>query len=198
LGFADDNWIDGTQSYVFEFDSAEYRELGYGFSTTTIHEGGHHFGMSHPHDGYDSELGLDYGPADEFYYAWSGDESNTIMHYMDLSIEFGKFDRDNMYRWEMAGYLNWSNQLLGEIQTHPNAHQVKARVAVAQKFAKIALRGFDHWNYRQAAAFARRAYVQLALAAARLDIETPADQMLLVAPNHIPLHEGDPIRFPDN
>jgi hypothetical protein len=198
LGFADDNWIDGTQSYVFEFDSAEYRELGYGFTTTTIHEGGHHFGMSHPHDGYDSELGVDYGPADAYYYAWSGDESNTIMHYMDLSIEFGQFDRDNMYRWEMAGYLNWSNQLLGEIQAHPDAHQVRERVAVAKKFATIALKGFDRWNYRQAAAFARRAYEQLARAAARLGIETPADQMLLVAPDQIPLHEGDPIRFPDN
>jgi hypothetical protein len=198
LGFADDNWTDGTQSYVFEFDAPEYRDLGYGFTTTTIHEGGHHFGMSHPHDGYDSELGLDYGPADEFYYAWSGDESNTIMHYMDLSIEFGQFDRDNMYRWEMAGYLNWSNQLLGEIQAHPDAKQVSGRIAVAQKFAGIALKGFDQWNYRQAAAFARRAYEQLARAAARLGIETPADVMMLLTPNRIPVHEGDPIRFPDN
>jgi hypothetical protein len=62
LGFADDNWTDGTQSLVFTFDAEEYREFGYGFSTTTVHEVGHHIGMSHPHDGYDSELGLDFGP----------------------------------------------------------------------------------------------------------------------------------------
>ena len=66
LGFADDNWVDGTQSFVFEFDSAEHRELGYGFSTTTIHEVGHHIGMSHPHDGYDSERSLDYDATGDF------------------------------------------------------------------------------------------------------------------------------------
>ena len=198
LGFADDNWIDGTPSYVFQFDSAEYRDLGYGFTSTTIHEGGHHFGMSHPHDGYDSELGLDYGPADEFYFAWSGDESHTIMQYIALTNGFGQFDRDNLYRWEMAGYLNWSNELLAQIQAHPNANQVRERITVANKFATIALKSFDQWKYRQAAAFARRAYVQLALAAARLGIETPSDKMMLVAPTMVPLHEGDPIRFPDN
>ena len=198
LGFADDNWIDGTQSFVFEFDSAEYRDLGYGFTSTTIHEGGHHFGMSHPHDGYDSELGLDYGPADEFYYAWSGDESNTVMNYLAVTSEFGQFDRDNMYRWEMAGYLNWSNDLLAQIQEHSNANQVRERVNVANQFATTALRSFDQWKYRQAAANARKAYEQLAQAAARLGIETPSDAMLLVGPSMVPVHEGDPIRFPDN
>jgi hypothetical protein len=198
LGFADDNWMDGTQSYVFEFDAAEYREIGYGFTITTIHEGGHHFGFSHPHDGYDSELGLDYGPADEYYYAWSGDESNTVMHYLDLSGTFGQFDQDNMFRWEMAGYLNWSNDLLAQIQAHPRAKEVQGRIHTANKFATTALKAFDQWKYRQAAANARKAYEQLARAAARLGIEAPADAMMLVAPNQIPVHEGDPIRFPDN
>ena len=69
--------------------------------------------MSHPHDGYDSELGLDYGTLDEFYYSWSGDESNSVMQYIAVSNGFGQFDRDNMYRWETAGYLNWSNAVLG-------------------------------------------------------------------------------------
>jgi hypothetical protein len=197
LGFADDDWLSGTPTFVFEFDTAEYRELGYGFSSTTIHEGGHHFGLSHPHDGYDSELGLDYGPADEFYFAWSGDESHTVMHYIALTNEFGQFDRDNMYRWEMAGYLNWSNALLAEIQAHPRANEVRERIHVANQFAETALRAFDQWKYRQAAANARKAYEQLARAAARLGIETPSDK-ILVTPAMIPVHEGDPIRFPDN
>jgi hypothetical protein len=199
LGFADDNWIDGTQTYVFEFDTFEARDLGFGFTSTTIHEGGHHFGMSHPHDGYDSELGLDYGPADEFYYAWSGDESNSVMHYIALTNGFGQFDRDNMYRWEMAGYLNWSNDLLAQIQAHPDANQVQERISVANQFAATALKTFDQWKYRQAAANARKAYEQLARAAARLGIETPSDAMMLIAPaTTVPVHEGDPIRFPDN
>lgn len=198
LGFADDDWMSGSQTFVFEFDTAEYRDLGYGFTTTTIHEGGHHFGLSHPHDGYDSEMGLDYGPADEYYFAWSGDESNTVMHYLALTNEFGQFDRDNMYRWEMAGYLNWSNDLLAQIQSHPDANQVRDRVRTAQNFAETALKSFNQWQYRQAAANARKAYEQLARAAERLGIETPADAMMLVAPANIPMHEGDPIRFPNN
>ncbi|HKV00672.1 MAG TPA: hypothetical protein VJQ26_01030 [Ktedonobacteraceae bacterium] len=198
LGFADDNWVDGTPSYVFQFDGTEYRDLGYGFTTTTVHEGGHHFGLSHPHDGYDSELGLDYGPADDFYFAWSGDESNTVMHYLALSNEFGQFDQDNMYRWEMAGYLNWSNALLAEIQAHPNAKQVRERVRVAKNFAEIALKSFDQWKFRQAAANAYKAYDQLARAAVRLGIGLPGEDKMLISPTMVPVHEGDPIRFPDN
>jgi hypothetical protein len=198
LGFADDDWMSGLQTYVFEFDTAEYRELGYGFTWTTVHEGGHHFGLSHPHDGYDSELGLDYGPADDFYYAWSGDESNTVMHYLALSPGFGQFDRDNMYRYEMAGYLNWSNALLAEIQAHPRANEVRERISAANQFAQTALNSFDQWKYRQAAANARKAYEQLARAAIRLGIELPSDEKILISPAMIPVHEGDPIRFPDN
>ena len=55
FGFADDNWADGTQSFVFAFDSPSDRSLGYGFTATIIHETGHHLGLSHPHDGYDYE-----------------------------------------------------------------------------------------------------------------------------------------------
>ena len=69
LGFADDNWRDGTQSYVFAFLDPQVIALGYGLTTTITHEVGHHLGLSHPHDGYDSELAIDYGGEDDFYYA---------------------------------------------------------------------------------------------------------------------------------
>ena len=45
LGFADDNWVDGTQSFVFTFDAAEYRELGLRVHRHDIHE----VGSSHRH-----------------------------------------------------------------------------------------------------------------------------------------------------
>ena len=85
LGFADDNWVDGTQSLVFAFDADVYRETGYGFTGTIIHEVGHHIGMSHPHDGFDPETGVDFGADGEFFFAWAGDESETVMHYLTLS-----------------------------------------------------------------------------------------------------------------
>jgi len=200
LGFADDNWTDGTQSYVFAFGAAAYRELGYGFTSTVVHEAGHHFGMSHPHDGYDSELGLDYGPADEFYFAWSGDESDTVMSYLGVTNRFGEFDQDNMYRWEMAGYLNWANGLLDDILAHPRANKVKSTLARAEGYARSAIGSFKKWSYLDAVAKARRAYEQVAKAAAELGIEAPTDASLRAAgiPSAAAPHEGDPIRFPDN
>jgi len=198
LGFADDNWVDGTQSYVFEFDSTEYRDLGYGFSTTTVHEAGHHFGMSHPHDGYDSEFGIDYGPGDDFYFAWSGDESDTVMSYLGVSNTFSQFDQDNMYRWEMAGYLNWANSLLDDILAHPKANKVKDNVAKAEDYAEKAIESFNKWNYVDAAANARKAYEEIAKAADELGIVTPTESLLRIAPALSAPHEGDPIRFPDN
>ena len=124
LGFADDNWVDGTQSFVFAFDADVYREFGYGFTGTAIHEVGHHIGMSHPHDGFDPETGVDFGAENDFFFAWAGDESDTVMHYLTLSNQFGEHNRDNMYRWEAAGYLNWANALAGDILDSPNAPRV--------------------------------------------------------------------------
>jgi len=198
LGFADDDWVSGTQSFVFEFDTADYRDLGYGFSTTTVHEGGHHFGLSHPHDGYDSELGLDYGPGGDFYFAWSGDESDTVMHYLALSNSFSQFDLDNMYRYEFAGYLNWANGLLDDILAHPNAGAVQANIAQADAYAMQAIESFQNWNYLDAATSARLAYEQIGMAADALGIETLDAEALLVAPSMMAPHEGDPIRFPNN
>jgi hypothetical protein len=199
LGFADDDWMTGTQTMVFEFGAAEYRTLGYGLSATAVHEGGHHFGMSHPHDGYDSELGIDYGPAGDFYFAWSGDESDTVMSYISLSSSFSTFDMDNLYRWEFAGYLNWANNLLDDILADPNAANVQDNVAQAEAYAALAIESFNNWDYLAAATNARLAYEQIALAADELGIATPTDEELLrVAPNGNAPHEGDPIRYPDN
>jgi hypothetical protein len=159
LGFADDNWTNGTQSYIFSFLTPGAREAGYGFTVTTIHEFGHHIGMSHPHDGYDSELGLDYGPSDFFNFVWSGDHSATIMSYIDVNFSFGVFDRDNMYRWETAGYLNLANNLADDVLASPNAAQAAGLLRRADLEAGRARRSFERWNYRNAVTQARLAYL---------------------------------------
>jgi hypothetical protein len=190
LGYADDNWLDGTQTHVFEFDTPTYRALGYGFSDTTVHEFGHHVGSSHPHDGYDYETDNDYGPSRSYYFAWSGDESNTVMSYISLSGGFSQFDKDNMYRWEMAGY----------VLAHPDADKVKDLLDRADNMASIAMADFANWKYSRAVRKAKRAHNLVTKAAERLGVpyglevfgmEYPA--ATLEAP-----HEGDPIRFPDN
>ena len=143
LGFADDNWVDGTQTFVFAFDADVYREFGYGFTGTIIHEVGHHIGMSHPHDGFDPETGVDFGADGEFFFAWAGDESETVMHYLTLSNQFGEHNRDNMYRWEAAGYLNWANALAGDILESPNAPRVFLKLVAADALAAVAKAKLD-------------------------------------------------------
>jgi hypothetical protein len=122
------------------------------------------------------------------------------MHYMDLSAEFGQFDRDNMYRWETAGYLNWSNLLLGDILAHPKVWKVKHLVAGAEVSAKRSINSFNNWNYLDAVVHARFTYVALKRAADLLGISNLNTDLeaLRVTPNLEVPHEGDPIRFPDN
>jgi hypothetical protein len=197
LGFADDNWVDGTQTHVFMFDSAEYRALGYGFTTTGIHEFGHHVGMSHPHDGYDSELDVDFDSSGPFEFAWSGDESHTVMHYLALANGFGQFDRDNAYRWETAGYLNWANAVAGDLLTHPGAHRARALIAAADQAAAESLKAFDDWDFLRSAAAARLAYSLLAVAATEIGAATPTlDTARRPLPDVLVARDGCRIRNP--
>jgi hypothetical protein len=172
LGFADDNWSDGTQTFVFAFDADAYRELGYGFTGTVIHEVGHHIGMSHPHDGFDPEKGIDFEPADAFFFVWAGDESETVMHYLTLSNQFGEHNRDNMYRWEAAGYLNWANALAGDILNNVNASSVWVRLVTADALAAVAKAKLDRWDHLEAVEHARAAYLTLVSAANDINVSS--------------------------
>ena len=170
LGYADDDWTTGTQSYVFGFTAPFIRELGYGNTGLTIHEVGHHLGMSHPHDGYDPETGYDYGAAGGGYFTWAGDESNSVMGYLDLNYDFGQFDRDNMNRNMTAVYLNQANAILGQVVAAPNASRVNALLRQADAEAGMARSQFRAHRYLAAAAQARDAYVKVAESAARLGL----------------------------
>jgi hypothetical protein len=171
LGFADDNWRDGTQSFVFGFLSPALRDAGYGFSTTTTHEVGHHLGMSHPHDGYDSELDLDYGPSGAYYFVWSGDESNTIMHYLDLATGFSQFDRDNMDRWLTAAYINQANTVLKSIHTNPRVKTQTTTLQAADAKATQALAHYQAMSYSMAVTSAKMAYLDVLAAAAAIGVK---------------------------
>jgi hypothetical protein len=164
LGFADDNWRDGTQSYVFGFLAPFLRTLGYGLTTTSIHEVGHHLGMSHPHDGFDP-LGIDFGPSDAFYFTWAGDESNTVMSYLDLNFDFGQFDRDNMARYLTIGYINQANTILSSIYASPRAGNASAALTAADAQAAGALSAYAAMNYATAAARAKLAFLGVLAAA---------------------------------
>ena len=123
LGFADDNYVDGTQSFVFNFVSPQIVASGYGLTTTQIHEYGHHFGMSHPHDGFDWETGIDYGPTGPFFLAWASDEHNSMMSYIDLNWDFSQFDRDNAARHQAAGFIINANVIAGRVLRQQEGRQ---------------------------------------------------------------------------
>ena len=109
---------------MFSFISPGIVEAGYGLTTTMIHEYGHHSSLSHPHDGYDSASGVDFEPTGDFFFAWLGDESNSMMSYIDVNWDFSQFDRDNGSKFKAAAYIT-------------NANAVAAMIAESRK-AKLA------------------------------------------------------------
>jgi hypothetical protein len=118
LGLADDDYTTGTQTYINAFASPEITlTYGYGYTATIVHESGHHIGLSHPHDGYDSEMGLDYDAEGYYQFVWDGDESYTVMSYVSNAQHFGQFNKDSLYRDEGAMYLQAVAQIL---RSHPN------------------------------------------------------------------------------
>ena len=97
--------------------------------------------------------------------AAAGDESETVMHDLTLSNQFGEHNRDNMYRWEAAGYLNWANVLAGDVLASPNASSVFVKLVAADALAAVAKGKLDRWDYLDAAEHARAAYLTLVSAA---------------------------------
>ena len=160
LGFADDNWLDGTQSGVFSFVYPDAVAAGYGLTTTMIHEYGHHSSLSHPHDGYDPGTGVDFGPGGETYFAWLGDESNSMMSYIDLNWDFSQFDRDNSARHHAAGYAKIANA----IATYPGDPGGR-KVAASSRLA-MAQMAFAAHDYTGALGHAKAAYDLVAEGAA--------------------------------
>jgi len=165
LGYADNNYVDGTQSYVFSFISPGIVEAGYGLTTTMIHEGGHHLGLSHPHDGYDSESGVDYEPENAYFYAWVGDENNTMMSYIDLNWDFSQFDRDNSDRFLTAAYHEGANRLAADVLAAKGARKGTADLRVADLLLGLSKKAFAAHEYRLAYALAEQAYNRVVAAA---------------------------------
>jgi hypothetical protein len=99
----------------------------------------------------------------------------------------------------MAGYLNWANDLLGDILDHPDVGSVRPLLNEARAEARMALQGFRNWDYLTAASSARESFVLVATAAEQLGIPVdPAEAELRMAPNPNVPRLVDPIRNPDN
>ena len=195
LGYADDNWIDGTQSLIFAFvDPVTASEFGYGLSTTLIHETGHHLGLSHPHDGYDFEADRDFGPSGRYYFAWSGDEANSIMSYIDLNWDFSQFDRDNFQRHQAAAYITNANAIAADVLDSGGSAAVAdlQRADVRIGAAKHALAAHD---YQSTLESARSAYMAVRDAAvvAGVPVRASENGWVVLPPEPEP---GSPVARP--
>ena len=162
---------DGNQTFVFVFRYGGSLYNLIGFSEGTIHEVGHHLGLSHPHDGYDFEHNLDFSRGGDLYFAGIGDESNSVMGYLFLNSDFSQFDRDNMNRDLVAAYVNESNSILQKIEANPHAGAVDAVVSSADLDATAALADYQSMNYQAAASSAKSAYQKILNAAAQIGIQ---------------------------
>jgi hypothetical protein len=171
LGVADDDWKTGTQSLVYSVVSPSAITRGYGLTTTIIHEVGHHLGMSHPHDGYDFEADTDFGTTGAYYYSWAGDESNSMMSYIDLNWNFSQFDFDNMNRYLTATYINQANLLLKRIYDEKKASRLSSDVINADVNATNALRAYWDMRYPEAAKQAKESYDTLREVAQKANVD---------------------------
>jgi hypothetical protein len=187
LGYADDDYTTGTQTYVFCFVSPEVVESGYGLTTTQIHEVGHHLGMSHPHDGYDSETGRDYEPEGAMFFAWAGDENNTMMSYIDVNWDFSQFDRDNSNRFLTAAYWEAANRLAASAKSGPALRAADSLLGRAQE-------AFARHDYPAAYALAEAAYYKVAAVAPHAKAAPTAKVGSAVSRTHI---GTDPHEFID-
>ena len=189
LGFADDDYRTGEQSYVFNFWSPAIQDAGYGLTTTNIHEVGHHVGLSHPHDGYDSASGVDFSPTGEYYFAWLGDYSNTMMSYIDLNWDFSQFDLDSMDRFQAAEQVEAANRLTASALGGRTPAQGYDELRSADRAVGEAKAALARHDYRAANAAAERAY-DLARAAADAAAAAPALQAAVPAPGSQPAAEA--------
>ena len=126
-----------------------------------IHEYGHHSSMSHPHDGYDSRTASTTARRRDTYFAWLGDESNSMMSYIDLNWDFSQFDRDNSARHHAAGYAKIANNLAATVPGDPGG-----KITSANSHISLAQMAFATHQYGTALTEARLAYEDVAAAAA--------------------------------
>ncbi|QFP77582.1 hypothetical protein [Deinococcus sp. AJ005] len=158
LGIAYDDSETGTQSFVYSFLTPDLNNAGYGFTDTSVHETGHHLSLSHPHDGYDSEQNISYGPSGPYLFANVGDESATVMSYNDLSRDFGQFNLDSQYRYLSAAYLNNTNAILELSRRASQEGKVAVAATSADALFAQAQSSYDAMDYLAAAKSAHEGY----------------------------------------
>lgn len=188
VALADDNWTDGSRTATHTMLDPFHSAIGLGTTSTMIHEYGHHFGVSHPHDGYETEWGpSDYTANDDefglFYFAWVGSEVNSVMSYLHLNNDFSQFDVDNYQRWQAIRYLRAANMIAGQILSSPRAGSGATHLATADASFTAAQQALTAHDYRGAEAKAAEGYQSVRAAATAANVTVPTvDPWTMTAP----------------
>ena len=175
LGLADDNYRDGTQSFIYVAMSPALKPY-YGMTDVAIHEYGHHFGMSHMHDGYDFEDRKHIGPYGSDTYMWVGDEVNSVMSYLQSSNGFSQFERDNMARYLTAAYLQETRAIAMEIVDSADNGDTGLALDLADAWLGQARAAFSKHRYSEAVRLARDAYEEMVRSAGRVGVRLVGDR----------------------
>jgi hypothetical protein len=130
--------------------------------------------MSHPHDGYDSQTGVDYSGEGAYYYVWTTDEVNSMMSYIDLNWDFSQFDRDNAARHHAAGYILNANVIAGRVLESQHADRTAALLAAADASVGRAEAAIAAHDYPATWRNARAGYELVLRAARRADVRVTA------------------------
>ena len=183
-GYADDNWLDGTQSGVYVYLAPDALDAGFGGTRTTIHEYGHHLGLGHSHDGYDAEEDRDFSARGPKFFAWAGSEVNSAMSYLPLSEDFSQFDLDNHRRWQAAAYLRSANAIAADVLVSPRGAAGAGALVQADERLGQAQAALSAHDYVLTESRAREAYdfVRQAAEASRVDVPASDDGWYVVPP----------------
>jgi hypothetical protein len=103
-----------------------------------------------------------------------------------------------MARYQFAGYLNWANSMLGDVDDKPLTAGQKAKLDGADALARVARSRFAGWDYLGAASAARQAWAlvySVADAYGVAELASSADRR--IAGSRV-VPEIDRIRFPDD
>jgi hypothetical protein len=163
--------LDGSQAMILEtIPEWWFSDFDGGMTTPLLHEIGHHLGLGHPHDGYDSELNIEFGPSGPTYFTWDGDSSSTVMGYKPVNADFSQFDRDNLSRFMTAAYINNANAIAAQILESPRSGQVTGLLSAADTQAGEALTAYQVMDYVVAATRAKAAYENVVAAADSINV----------------------------
>ena len=192
LAFADGNPHSGKQTFIYSYITATCIN-SIGFTDLLIHEYGHHFGMSHQHDGFDSELKKTFSAVqDEWLFAFVGTQNNSVMSYTNVNNEFSQFDRDNINRWLTAAYIDAARDVASALGKEGSAADALTR---ADALALSAQSAFSAHRYVEAVSDARSAYELLLTTAKKVGVRIEGDDSAFSVEGADEEHEDMPSVF---